>query len=408
MKRYFLVLVFAFLTSTATAQIHWWGIFDFEARKGGKDSGLEKNGLPNGYPQLTLQQMHLFFDADISPTISFTAKLANNPAKALDFRNMEMQLAYITFSQLAGDALSISLGRILTPFGTFSKRQLPTDNPFIGQPLFVSYTQNVSPQTGFLYSQLTRPIYSQYGGRLTTIYCGGYYTGIEGAGSAFSGIWEYDFACMNAPLSSLTGDYNVNQGLSFHGRTALHPAIWATIGVSYSVGPYMQSSTASQYFENHYSSLNSFDQSTYGIDLRLSYLYFELNGEYIKNRFDAPYIVYPTAYPYDSGYLLGISRFLESDEFLIDIKAEAPFYPGLFVAVRFNPLTFNEILAPKASSPDGNHIYWDWQVFRSAVGIGYKPDRNVLIKLGYERTTIDTHPTPDLDVWGCAVVITFP
>ncbi|RPI05620.1 MAG: hypothetical protein EHM64_05800, partial [Ignavibacteriae bacterium] len=188
MMRYFLVLVLASFASTATAQIHWWGIFDFESRKGGEDSGLEKNGLPNEYPQLTLQQLHLFMDADITPTISFTAKLANNPAKALDFKSLEMQCAYLTFSQLAGNALSISLGRIITPFGTFSKRQLPTDNPFNGQPLFVSYGQNVSSQTGFLNPHSPTPVNTLYGGRLTTMYAGGYYTGIEAAGSFFSGI----------------------------------------------------------------------------------------------------------------------------------------------------------------------------------------------------------------------------
>jgi len=407
MKRYFLVLMLASLTSTATAQIHWWGILDFEARKGGEDSRLEKNGLPNDYPQLTLQQLHLFIDADITPTISFTAKLANNPAKALDFKSMEMQCAYITFSQLAGDALSISLGRILTPFGTFSKRQLPTDNPFIGQPLFVSYAQNVSSQTGFLNPHLATPANSQYGGQLTTMYTGGYFTGIEAAGSFFSGIWEYDIACMNAPLSSLTGDYNVDEGLSFHGRTALHPAMWATIGISYAVGSFMQSSKANQYFEQNYTALNSFNQSTYGIDLLLSYLYVELNAEYIKNRFDAPYILYQLAYPYGSGYLFGVSRPLDSQEYLIDVKVEAPFYPGLFLAARYNPLMFNDILDPQAISSNGNHFRWNWNVVRSAIGIGYKPNRNVLIKLGYEQTAVDTRPAPNLAVWGCAMVFTF-
>jgi len=53
-----------------------------------------------------------------------------------------------------------------------------------------------------------------------------------------------------------------------------------------------------------------------------------------------------------------------------------------------------------------NTFPWDRNVLRSAIGIGYKPERSVLIKLGYERTAVDTQPVPDLAIWGCAVVVT--
>ena len=410
MKKYFLVLVLASLTSTATAQLHSWGIFDFEARKGGKDSELQKNGLPNDYPQLTLQQLHLFIDADISPTILFTVKLANNPAKALDFKSMELQLAYVTFSRIFGDALTVSLGRIMTPFGTFSKRQLPTENPFIGQPLFFSYSQNISSLTGYLNPQIVYPSGSQYGSRLTTIYSCGYFTGIGANGNFFDNVLEYDVALMNAPLSSTIGDYNIDKGLAFHGRVALHPAIWGTLGISYATGSYMQSSSYSQDYEEEYTSLNNFNQSTYGVDLLLSYLYFEVNAEYIMNRFDAPYILYTPAAQYDNGYGNGLSRTLDSYEYLIDTKLEAPFFPGVYLALRYNILTFNKITDPRAgfSSYYNNSTFqWDRNVVRSAIGIGYKPDRSVLIKLGYERTAVSAQPIPDLAVWGCAVVVTF-
>ena len=408
MKKYFLVLVLAFLTSTATAQFHWWGIFDFEGRKGGNGSGLEKNGLPNGDPQLTLQQLHLFVETDITPSISFTAKLANNPAKALDFKSMELQLAYVTFSRIFGDAVSVDLGRIITPFGTFSKRQLPTENPFIGQPLFFSYSQNISALTGYLNPKIVYPSGGQYGSRLTTIYPCGYYTGADVNGYFLNNVLEYNFALMNAPLSSTTVDYNIDKGLAFHGRIALHPAIWGTVGVSYATGSYMQSSVYSQYFEKEYASLNTFNQSTYGVDLLLSYLYFEINAEYILNRFNAPYIVYTQSYQYENGYANGYSRSLNSYEYLIDAKFEDPVFPGLYLALRYNVLTFNNMSDPQAAySPTSitGSFPWDYRVVRSAIGIGYKPDRNVLIKLGYEQTAVSVQPAPDLAVWGCAIVV---
>ncbi|MCX6120015.1 MAG: hypothetical protein NTX44_00145 [Ignavibacteriales bacterium] len=418
MKRYFLVLVCASITSTATAQIHWWGLSDFEIRKGGEDSGLEKNNVPNDHVQLSLQELDLFFDADISSNITFTAKLATNPSKGLDFKAFELQLAYVTFSNLLGDALSFSAGKIVTPFGTFSKRQLSSENPFIGQPLFFSYRQNISPLTGYLGPQTTYLAYAQYGtdaqygNRLTTLYPCGYFSGIEASGLIF-GMIDYDVACMNAPLSGTNGDYNIDEGLAFHGRVAVHPGIWGTIGFSYAVGSYMQSSFVSQYFEQQYTSLNSFDQSTYGADLLLSYLYFEINAEYIKNQFQAPYIVYNSIYMdgsgssvYNSGFSNGYSCSLESQEYYIDVKMDVPFYPGLYLAVRYNALTFNNIPGLLISSISGSSIAWDRNVVRSAIGLGYKPDHKVLIKLGYERTAVNLQPVPDLDVWGCAIVVT--
>ena len=233
----------------------------------------------------------------------------------------------------------------------------------------------------------------------------GYFTGIEGFGSII-GLIDYDFACMNAPLSATNGDYNVDKGFAFHGRVAIHPSIWGTIGFSYAVGSFMQSSSVSQYFERYYAPLNSFDQSTYGADLLLSYLFFEINAEYIKNQFQSPYITYNSVYVYDSGFAGSYSRSLESQEYYIDVKLDAPFYPGLYLAVRYNALTFNNITGVLASSTNSSSIAWDQNVVRSAIGLGYKPDHRVLIKLGYERTSVDVQPAPDLDVWGCAIVVT--
>jgi hypothetical protein len=411
MKRYFLVLAFASITSTASAQIHWWCVSDFEIRKGGEDSGLEKNNLPNDHIQLNLQELDLFIDADISTDISFTAKLATNPSKALDFKAIELQLAYITFSHLLGDGLSLSAGKIVTPFGTYSKRQLPSENPFIGQPLFFSYRQNISPLTGYLGPTTTALAYAQYGtdpqygNRLTTLYPCGYFTGIEASGF-ISSLIDYDFALMNAPLSAANGDYNIDEGLAFHGRVAVHPGIWGTVGFSYAAGSFMQSSSVSQNFEQEYTTLNSFNQSTYGADLRLSYLYFEINAEYIKNQFEAPYITYNHENEYDSGFLNGYSRSLESQEYYIDVKMDAPFYPGLYIAFRYDALTFSDFSGPLLSSTNNSTVAWDRNVVRSAIGVGYKPDRRVLIKLGYERTAVSLQPPPDLDVWGCAIVVT--
>lgn len=407
-RKLLLVLLLASISLSASAQVRWWGIYDFEVRKGGADSRADLNGQPNDYVQLSVGQFQLFMDADLSKTISLTTMLSNTPPKSFELKGLELHLAYVSFNNLVGNALSISAGKILTPFGRFSKRQLATDNPLIGLPCFYSYQLNASPVTGYLDSAGRASTLSQYGDRLTAMYTGGYYVGAEAFGSFLDGFLEYDVAAMNSPLSSSVGDYNLDKELALHGRVALHPAIWGTIGASYAGGSFLQPTWTNQYFDSKIAPLPSFKQSTYGLDLQLSYLFYDLNAEYIFNRFRSPYIILQGDYTYTNGVPYGTSLNLDSNELLVDLKLEAPFYPGLYLAARYDKLVFGDIKDPDSrSSTYGRSITWDRGASRYAVGLGFKPDHSVLIKLGYERTDLDVTPKPDLDVVGCAIVVSF-
>ena len=403
-----LVVLLLFGSLTASSQVRWWGIYDFEVKKGGADSRPDLNGLPNSFTQLNVGQFQLFMDADISKTISATTMFSNTPPRSFDLKNLEVHLAYVTFQNLIGDAVSVSVGKILTPFGRFSKRQLATDNPLIGQPCFYAYQLNVSPVIGYLDSAHVAGAAQQYGDRLTAMYTGGYYVGAEAFGSFLNGFAEYGAAVMNAPLSASSGDYNLDRGLAFHGRAALHPAIWSTLGVSYAEGSFLQSAWTNQYFDSKIAHIDRFKQSTVGVDLLLSYLYYELNAEYIFNRFDAPYIVLQGDYLYTNGLPHGLSMNLDSNELLLDLKIETSLCPGLYLALRYDKLAFGDIQDPNpVSSTYGRSIPWDHSANRYAIGLGYKPEHSVLIKLGYEKTNLDLTPKPDLDVVGCAVVVSF-
>lgn len=409
MKRKWFVAVFLFTFSVpASSQIRWSGIYDFEIRKGGSDSQPDLNGQPNSFVQLSVGQFQLFLNADVSKTISLTTMVSNTPATTFDIKNLEVHLAYVSFNDLLGDALSLSAGKILTPFGKFSKRQLAPDNPLIGLPCFYSYSLNVSPITGYLDSAGNARAQAQYGGRLNAMYNGGYYVGLEAFGSLFDGFLEYDAALMNSPLSATVGDYNLDKQLAFQGRAAIHPAIWGTLGASYAVGSFMQPMWTNQYFDQKVEPLTDFRQSTYGVDLLLSYLYYELNAEYVFNRFNSPYIILQGDYSYVNGLKQGNSLNLDSQEYLVDLKLDVPFYPGLYLALRYDKLTFSDIIDPSLQSATyGRPIPWDHSANRYAIGVGYKPDHGVLIKLGYETTDVDVNPKPGLDVVACAVVLTF-
>lgn len=390
------------------AQIRWWGIYDFRLEKGGEDSNPWQNHLPNEHLQLSAHQFHLFADADLSDGVGVHAMVANNPARSFDLKQIEIQLAYVSFDNLIGNALSVSVGKILTPFGAFPKRQLAPDNPLIGRPLFFDYALKISPVTGYLDSTGVANAAGQYGGRLTSIYPGAYYVGVEAAGSFFDDVLSYDVALMNAPLSAVNADYNMQEDVSFHGRLGLRPGIWGSIGVSYASGPFMQSSWYNQSFARQYGPLTKFKQSSYGVDVLVSYLFYELNAEYILNRFDSPYITLLGGGAYGNWWANRTSGGFESDEFLVDLKVEAPFYPGLFLAARFDKMSF----AAAESLKNQPSLYssgtpWDHDVTRYAVSLGYTPVHGVLIKLGYESTSVDVHPKPNLDVMACNLVVTF-
>ncbi len=404
----FLLALSALVSTPLRAQVKWWGIYDFQILKGGEDSREDLNSLPNDYLQVNVHQFQLFLQADVDDNISFTTCLANSPQDSPNFKGVTFQLAYVTFSNLVRNALSISAGKIVTPFGLFAKRQLATENPFIGYPLFFVYPQNVSPQTGYLDQSEVAAASARYGGRLNTIYTGAYFMGAEAFGSFLDDFLQYDVALTNAPLSSTSSDFNVNDNPSVDGRISLHPAIWGTFGFSYSSGPFMSSSSVNQDFQQTYSSLNQYAQTTLGADAELSYLYYELDAEYIFNRFKSPYIISNSNYQYVSGLPPGTWLNLDSQELLVDLKIDAAFFPGLFLALRYNPLWFGNITDPDQYSPThGRSITWDNNVRRYVIGLGYKPVRSVVVKLDYEKTDVSTTPKPALDVFGLAVVVSF-
>jgi len=395
------------VAANLSAQITWTGIYDFEIKKGGKDSKPESNKVTNENLQLSVRNLQLFLNAEVTEDIVFAAKISTDARAGSDATDIRLELANVTFLNIFGEHLNVSAGKILTPFGAFTKRQLSPDNPLIGIPLFFYYATNVSPLSGYLDSGGVLLAQSLYGGRLSTVYYGGYYTGVEVFGTLADELFSYDVAVMNAPLSAPNSAINLDKNLAFHGRVALRPAIWGELGASFSTGSFLQSGPVNALFSSK-GGIVKFTQQTFGLDLVLSYLYYELNAEYIRNQYNAPYIVYDFTInpPYKSGLTGSDQISLKNDELLVDLKID--FFPGFYAAGRLNLLTFGNITDPAtASGTFGNQVRWDRNVTRTEIVVGYKPVRNVLVKLGYQWTRVDVNPRPDLNVAATQVSVTF-
>lgn len=402
--RFLLISIFLFSPLIATAQVQIFGVYDFEIRKGSEDSRLWRNGVPNDNLHFGVYQLQLFLDAPISDNISFFGKISNNTARGWGLKELEVQLAYVTFNELFDTGLNLAAGRILTPFGAYSKRQLSPDNPHIGQPLFFQWLNNISPSFGYLDPTTTPIVGSSYGGRIGSMYTGGYYTGTKLFGSFMDEKIEYDLALMNAPLSSAQSDLNQNSNIAFHGRVAVQPVIWAKAGFSYAGGAFMEENEPNQIL----SDLEQYRQQTIGFDLLLEYLYYEFHAEYLVNRWNSPYITldYSASPPYTSGLNEGEELVLTNNELLLDLKINAPFYPGLYIAGRYNMLNFGNITDPFAGSATaGEKIQWGNDLSRYAVTIGFKPVRRVVVKASYEKTVVDVSPAPDVSFFGVQVSV---
>src|SRR3970282_1650751 len=98
----------------------------------------------------------------------------------------------------------------------------------------------------------------------------------------------------------------------------------------------------------------------------------------------------------------------EGQERLVDVKIDAPFYPGLYLAARYNAVMFGSITDPDLeSSTFGKSIPWDRDVQRFEVAIGYKVARRVVVRLGYDWPKVDVIPRPQLDVAAAQVSVSF-
>lgn len=409
-KRFRLIALMVWVfASVGWGQISWSGIYDFGLRKGGGDSAPTLNDLSNSYRQINIDRLQLFLDGSFTEDISFSAKVSAGSRLTKSPFQLNLELAFVTLSNLVGEALNVSAGKILTPFGLFPRRQLSPDNPLIGDPLYFRYPMNVSPQSGYLDSSGFLLAGSLYGGRLGTMYRGGYYTGIELFGSFADQLLQYGLAVMNSPLSAPNTTENLDKELALHGRIVVRPQIWGEVGFSYSIGSFLERAGVNAVVDPN-GGTGRFKQRTIGVDLTLSALYYEITAEYIVNRFNAPYIIYDFTVnpPYRQGLTGRDELLLSSREILVDVRIDAPFYPGLYAAGRYNAVRFGSIEDPfTGSSTFGQTVPWDRDVTVIGAGLGFKPARGVLLKAGNEWIRIDKEPRPSIDWWGIQLSVIF-
>jgi hypothetical protein len=253
----------------------------------------------------------------------------------------------------------VQAGKFATVFGAWSGRHGAWENPFVTAPL--PYDQVTSVVNGFAFPSASafaalRNKPDNLNNWVSVIWGPAYQPGV--AGFATWGNFDLALSGTTQALSAPPDDWNeLYFGRpSFTGRLGWRPSPAWNLGISGSVGPYLESSAAS--FLPLGTSLGDFDQITVGGDAWWGWHNWEVLGEFIFSRFQVP----------NAG---------NADTFSWYLQAKYQITAQLFVAARWNQQVYNQV--ETATGPQN----WDNDEMRLDLALGYAWDEHVLTKLQY-------------------------
>lgn len=372
------------VSSPAYAQIDLGAGIDVEHRVGGADSRFLTNEIASASqkPHFALHQVNLFAFSDIGEAFFFEGRLQIDDFGDEGLNPPRVGLAYLGWEP-QNQSVSVSVGRLVNPFGLYPKQVLAFQHDFVTAPLLYGYGINVTQTLGYWPpAQAASATYTAWNTGLSTLYRGGYVTGAELSWTLLENTLVWDIAVVNtAPTSRTerTGSGTI-AGIT---RVEIHPAVFWTQGLSVSHGSFMEVHPENAPLREE-RALRRFRQTLVGTDFRTGYGFFGLEGEVIYTIWSVP------------GFRDGNFVMDEDGEPVryrltqvgghLDAKVEPPVLPGSYLALRGERLHF-----PAADDPlGGPSIEWDEDVTRLSVVVGYKLHPRILAKASFtEQTPFD-------------------
>ena len=314
-------------------------------------------------------RMRASVDGRIHEHISAFVELLSDEAKA-----PRLFGGFVRLSDPGGHDINLEIGKIPLHVGSFPNRSNAQKNPLIGSPIVYQYHVDVrddqiplTPEA--IVANQGRGYFTNYGGA-------GSGAGYPGVGQALSVLYEncWDFGAVvigtanpvefalgitNGTVGSMVTT-DTNDGKQVLGRIGLMPVPWLRAGVSAARGPYLIRQLDDNLPAGH--SVNDYNQVFAGADLELSYDRVILNGEYVWNRYEQPFV----------GDLDLDAWFAEGKVNLI---------PGWYAAARYSRLTPSDLVLS-----NGLAEAWDAPLWRQEIGIGFKPSKMLLAKLIHQET----------------------
>tara|TARA_R110002050_G_scaffold2220_2_gene13353 strand:+ start:65211 stop:66413 length:1203 start_codon:yes stop_codon:yes gene_type:complete len=375
-KRILLIAgLFTVFSIQSVAQIQFNGSIDVGLRSGGSNSSFVKNGIESEfkYLHLDIPQVNLFLFAPINDDFFAEARLQSDTWGTGTLSDPRFTLANITWAK-PGNSYAISAGRFVNPVGFYSKRNLIQDRTIFELPLSYSYFTNISDQRGYWPLAGEQGAYTSSDVGLTTIYFGGYATGVLLDWQIKPDRVRLETAVTSAAPASAENYTNLaNAAILTH--LTLNPNIYWQLGVSGSYGSFMRQSNINAFYRP-YNPLEQYRQAILGVDVKYAFGFWEIVSEAIYSNWTVP--------SYSGGGFQTVGLSDKFEEFSlsnlginVDLRFEPPFFTGSYIAARFDHLNFmNESSENYLATKD-----WDADVTRISAALGYKLGRNIEAKI---------------------------
>jgi hypothetical protein len=378
--------VFMGIVCPIQAQVVIGGLADFEIRKGGSDSSPYVNQTPNANWSVYTPYLRLFIQGDLSEKWFISAALQADHYEGTKLSPVFFSLMNINYLPFQSSNFTVSAGRIVIPYGAYSKRVLSSENPFVHLPLTHAAGLPISKTHGTLYNNVD---YGEDVNGLTMIYQRMYTQGVMVKDRLGENEWlQYELAATLASASSFF-EYGEHSKPAFTGRVVLHPVVWGSVGFSLSSGPFLKKDVANGVLSDE--DLSKYTQTLIGTDLQLSYHYLTFLASYNWSEWKTPYFN-PETTPRD---YLWDDR-VEVQHISTELIADFAFFPGAYAGIRLERLLPGDI----SSYSDITNPVRPWSYDRDRVELvtGIKLQRNVIFKASYLFAT-DNGPNLKDDVF---------
>jgi hypothetical protein len=307
--------------------------------------------------------------------------------------NLNLYALSAVYRARSDEALKVEAGKFLAPFGNFLARRYASENPLIDYPLPYNYRTALSasqmPGTNHALlaargrghdlhynhptpalakpgnSQKTTDHIPQSNWGLKVVSREVYLTGAQVFG-AIKQTFSYAFAVTNGALSNPV-DINDGNSVQLLARFRVTPMTGLDMGVSFASAPYLNKSAVQAELRAAGKSAERYRQSVVSADLAFSRGLTVLYAEALYNRWETPFLTERLGLW--GGYL----------------EAKYTLTPRVFVAGRWSYLHFSEIADVLDIDGDGRlQEPWDNHVSQIELGLGYRLNRNAVIKAAGE------------------------
>jgi hypothetical protein len=356
--------------STAAAQVQVSGLLDIVFRNAEEPDIV--NLTFKNHSNFHTIRTRLFFDSPLSENSALFVQLLTDQSSIVPYG------AFLRVERLLEKNLNLNIGYIPATVGTYAARTYSDKNPLIGTPLLYNHHSNIVPGRDESIRNVVEFLDERgerYNTGLPVIYDACWNTGLELYGS----IKKFDYSLgILAGAVSLTSVEQKKEVPQFTTRLAYNFSPGLVLGGSAFFGPYL----SDQQFDDILPPGRSFADyinAGAGYDLYFAHRMLEIYSETFYALWEYPYL---PDLKVVAGYL----------------EAKYKFAPGWYGAARFDFFEPSEI-----DNGDGGKEKWDYPLKRYEFGIGYKPGRNVTVKLVTQLNRFDINDYFDSNLYALQI-----